>query len=181
MSQYPAQILICVIAYIFQFLKSSVRGLGDLQLWDGPVACLPPLLLQSAKDNEIFQHPLLGGQTAVSAGKITLEELLWIWQNWKMKWIKPLTISRLSIQESSVGSLFFLIYGYFYCISLQSRAWCQHLECNKSQQNVLKHSSLIADKLEFGSLFQTVKHENGEIWKWNVDWEPNLHILGATV
>ena len=64
-SQYSPQIFICFIAYIFQFLKSSLEGVGVLQLWDGPVAfhhCYYDQNGPPAKDNEISQHPLLGGQ-----------------------------------------------------------------------------------------------------------------------
>ena len=65
MSRYSAQIIICFIAYIFQFLKSSVGGVEALQLWDGPVAshhCYCEQNEALAKYNEISRHPSLGGQ-----------------------------------------------------------------------------------------------------------------------
>ena len=63
MSRYSSQI--CFIAYIFQFLKSSVGGVGVLQLWSGPLAfhhCYCDHNDDPATDSEISQHPLLEGQ-----------------------------------------------------------------------------------------------------------------------
>ena len=38
-----------------------------------------------------------------------------------------------------------------------------------------------AVKLEFESLIQAVKHENGETWSRNVDFGPKLYIIYSVV
>ena len=68
MSRYSAQILICFTAYIAQFLKSSVGGVGAL----GWARCLPPLLLWSQWGNSKKQWNL----PASLAGRSSTEVLL---------------------------------------------------------------------------------------------------------
>ena len=116
----------------------------------------------------------LAGRSSIgvsAAGKITLEGLSRNCQNWQIKLIKPINMSKLSIQETSEG-VFFVSVSTF--IAFQPFP-VSNLSATRSQQNVLMHSSV---KIEFESLFQTVKHENGEILRGNVDLGPRLRILG---
>ena len=59
-----------------------------------------------------------------------LEELPWNQQNWQIRWIKSITMSRLSNQESSEGSLFLLH------LTPVSSLMPTASKCHKSQQSV---------------------------------------------
>ena len=129
MSRYSAQILICSIAYISQFLKSSVDGVGALQLWNGPASTIV-IVIRMRLQQQTIESPSIPCWEVNhwdSTGMIILEELSWHWQNWQVRWIKSKTMSRLSIQESSEGSLFLwvLLQHFTPVPSLMPAAWVQ--------------------------------------------------------
>ena len=108
------QILICFIAHIFRFLKSSLGGMGALQLWDGPSTIV--IVIRMDRRQKTIKSPSIPCWKIKpwgSVGVIPLEELSWNWQQWQIKWIKSITISRLSIQESSERSIFLYLWVQF--------------------------------------------------------------------
>ena len=177
MSWHSAQILICFIAYIFQFLKSSVGGVGALQIWNGPVALQHYYCYQNeapAKYNEISQHPLLGGKALGfywddHIGRIVME-LVKLTDN-IAKIHNDVKIINPGIKWRESLFVFVSTLTTFHSIS-QSHA--NSFSATRSQQNGLMHSSL--SNLSF-KVFQTVRDEDCEIGGWNDDFGPKLHNL----
>ena len=111
-------------------LKSSVGGVGAQQLWMGLLPSTIVIMIRMRFQPRTMKSssiPCWEVNYWGSVVTITMEELSWNWQNWQIKWIKPITMSISSIQESSV----FCICEYFCCISFQFPVWCQQHECNK--------------------------------------------------
>ena len=130
MSRHSAQILICFTGYIFQFLKSSVDGMGALQLWNELLISTIVIVIRVRLQQETIQSPSIPCWEVNqwgSTGMIILEELSWHWQNWQVWWIKSITMSRLSLHEASEGSLFWwvLLQHFTPVPSLMPAAWVQ--------------------------------------------------------
>ena len=173
---YSAQILICFIAYIFYFLKSSLGGVGALQLWNGYVAFHTIVIVvrmseAPSKDNEISQHPLLGGQALRFCWDYHTERIAKLTD--KMYKIN----NHVRIINPGIKWREFLLISVssFSAFNSSSQSDVKSLSATRSRQTGLMHSSLKVLKLEFESIFHTVKHGNGE--DRNVDVVPKWHIL----
>ena len=181
MSRYSAQILICFIAYIFSIFNFSVGLVGNLA--ELPPCTVPPATVhcyqneaaQCSSDNQISQHALLRG----SRKKHSLAFMPQNWWNQQIKWMKY--VSAGSFQYRSQ------VNEDFYCIPVSSFTVFQpriqtdfrSVGCFENLLGQEFDSCQTTVKLEFESLFRANRYGNNEIWRYNVDLRPKLHILSS--
>ena len=166
MPRYSAQMLIYFIAYLSQFLKCSVGGVGAQQLWDGPLAfyhCYYDQNEVPAKDNEISLYPLLGSQPLRFCCDDYTRRIVMELAKLTDKMDKIHNhVEIINPGIKWMASLLYLWVLLLHFIPVPTSS----LSATRSRLNGLVHSSLIAVKLKFQSFLQTVQHEKGEIWRW---------------
>ena len=111
-----------------------------------------------AKDNEISQHPLLGAQDLRLCWNDHTGRIVMKLAKLTQKVDKIHDHVKIINPEIKWRESLFVFVRTFIAFHFSSQSDASSLSATKSQQNVLMHSSLKAVKLEFESLFQTVKH-----------------------
>ena len=172
MCRYSAQILIYIIHFPISKILSGWGGSSAVVEWACSFQhCYCDQIEAPAKANEVSWHPLLGGQA-----------LKFCWDGHMIRIVTEL--EKLTDKMDKIHnhveiinpgikwreSLF--IHECFHWISPQFPVLCQQLDCNKVTTECLD-----ALKFDFESLFQTVKHQSGETWRWNADWGPKFQSL----
>ena len=106
MSRYSTQILICFIAYTFQFFYSSVGLVGNFA---GLPVCILPSAIVQCNQNE-------AGHQTIKAPNMPCLRCSWpiktlsaiyvtVWWNWQIKWMKYVSMGSFQHKNKGMESL----------------------------------------------------------------------------
>ena len=176
MSRYSAQNLICFIAFPIVFIHLWLC-LGTLQDCHH-AQCPLPLSIVIKMRLDIRQSKLPACLAEVQlAHEHSLAFMQQDWWNWQIKWRKSVSVGSYQYKNQVNGEFFAYLWVILLYFSLESRLSLALLELGQVVLKIWLGQEFTAVKLEFESLFRAIRHENVEIWKWNVDFRSKLHIL----
>ena len=144
-------------------------GVGDLQLWNGPVAFTIKLLRSGWSPAKVMKSPSILWEVKHDHTWRIVMELA------KLTGKMDKSHNHVKINNPAIKSREYLAFvSNFYWILLQFPARCQQLECNKATAECFDAFKFNSCQTWVWKSLQTVKHENGEIWRWNVELGPNI-------